>query len=223
MPAEKQLYIISGLGADERVFQKLDFEGYSVHFLHWLIPEKGETLKDYARRMAAQIPVPEPVIIGMSFGGIMATEISKQIEVGKIIIISSVKTRSELPPYFKIAGRLRFHRLIPIRLFTWPNPITNWLFGTEGKEENKLLAAVIKDTNLVYLKWAIEEILLWKNNSAAPDLVHIHGTNDRLLPYRHITDAISIDGGGHLMILNRAETVTSIINKILTEYYSTLR
>jgi len=214
---EKHLYIISGLGADERVFRNLRFPEYRVHFLKWLVPEKGETLENYARRMSDQIDSARPILIGMSFGGIMAAEIARHIEVRRIILISSVKERRELPPLFRFVGKFGIHRLIPVRLFTWSNPLTNWLFGTQGREEERLLAAVMKDTHLGYLKWAIDKILLWKNETRASHLTHIHGTADRLLPFRYITDAIAVKGGGHLMILNKAEEVGRMINELLVE------
>jgi hypothetical protein len=37
----KDIYFISGLGADRRVFQRLKVEGYQPVYVNWLEPEKG--------------------------------------------------------------------------------------------------------------------------------------------------------------------------------------
>ncbi|MGB4775107.1 MAG: alpha/beta hydrolase, partial [Daejeonella sp.] len=106
------IYIFSGLGADERVFQTLDFSGLKVTFIHWLTPHKAETIEVYAKRLTSQITINKPVLIGLSFGGIMAVEVAKQINTEKIILIASAKIRQEIPFYYRFAGKLSLHKLI---------------------------------------------------------------------------------------------------------------
>lgn len=88
----KTIYCISGLGADEKAFSRLSIEGYQLQIINWLKPLHNETLQEYATRMRETIKEEEPILIGLSFGGIMCTEIAKQIPVQKIIIISSIKS-----------------------------------------------------------------------------------------------------------------------------------
>jgi pimeloyl-ACP methyl ester carboxylesterase len=97
--ALKDIYFVSGLGADERVFRLLKFEGYQPVHLHWVAPQAGESIADYAQRLSTQIKSDCPIIIGLSFGGMIAVEIGKHISVEKVILISSVKTTSEIPFY----------------------------------------------------------------------------------------------------------------------------
>lgn len=78
---KKRIYILNGLGADERVFQLLDFSDFSPIFIQWIIPEQNESIENYASRLLQQIDTPNPLILGLSFGGMMATEISKLIDV----------------------------------------------------------------------------------------------------------------------------------------------
>src|SRR6478609_5267876 len=115
------VYIVSGLGADERVFQYLDLSGYDIKHIQWIIPVKNESLQEYARRLSAQIKHEKPILIGMSFGAIMAVEIGKFIKTEKIILLSSVKTKNELPAYLKLIGKLRLHKLSPASLLKFPN------------------------------------------------------------------------------------------------------
>src|SRR6185312_11284822 len=97
----KHIYVISGFGADERVFSKLDFGDNDVHFIQWQVPEKDETLASYAERLAKEIVYPNPILIGLSFGGMMAIEIAKLIPIEKVILISSIRDRYELPLLMK--------------------------------------------------------------------------------------------------------------------------
>ena len=76
----KELYIFSGLGADERVFQRLDFPGFSTTFIKWIVPQDKETIENYATRLLDQITTTNPTLIGLSFGGLIAVEVAKQID-----------------------------------------------------------------------------------------------------------------------------------------------
>ena len=83
----KELYIFSGLGADERVFQLLDFSGFSTTFIKWTPPIENETIENYAERILKQINTTKPTLIGLSFGGIIAIEVAKLIDTEKVIVI----------------------------------------------------------------------------------------------------------------------------------------
>jgi hypothetical protein len=42
----------------------------------------------------------------------------------------------------------------------------------------------LNDTDTQFIKWAVYSILHWENSIVPENHVHIHGTSDRLLPYR---------------------------------------
>ncbi len=205
------VYIFSGLGADERIFQKIDFKGYVPVFIKWIIPHENESIENYALRIIDQITTPLPTLLGVSFGGMVAVEVSKHIVTNKLLLISSVKTEKELPFYLRLSGKLNLHRLFPIWLMKSSNIITNWIFGTQSYHDRQLLKVILRDTDPVFLKWAINIIVNWKNNFLPERINHIHGTSDRLLP-EHCTSAdIKVKKGGHFMIFNRADEITHLI------------
>jgi len=210
------IYLFSGLGTDERIFRYIDFSGFTVHCIQWIAPLKGETIQSYARRLTPQIHSYKPVLIGVSFGGIMAVEVAKIIAVDKIILISSATTKYELPFCYRLAGTLYLHKLLPTGLLKHPNHFTYWLFGIKNKKDKDLLAAILRDTNTHFMKWAIEKIATWQNMYKPAPLVHLHGTKDRILPYRFIENAIPINDGGHFMIVNKAELLTAMLRNILS-------
>lgn len=115
------LYIFSGLGADKRVFKYLDFSKYNTTFIDWINPLKNESIENYAKRLTAQINSEKPILIGLSFCGIMAVEVGKIIESEKIILIASAKSKNEIPFYYRFAGYLHLHKLISPKLIKKTN------------------------------------------------------------------------------------------------------
>ena len=215
MESKKTIYVFSGLGADERVFHKIDFGNNSVVFIKWIIPYKNEPIENYALRLTEQITGINPILIGLSFGGMMAVEVAKYIDTEKIILISSAKNKNEIPFYFRLAGTLGIHKIIPSFLLVKANIFTNWFFSNRTVEDKKMLSAILHDTDTVFLKWAIAKIATWKNKTAFTNLKHLHGTADRILPFKNVTAHVKIDGGAHLMVLTNAAEVSQILEKML--------
>lgn len=208
----KVIYIFSGLGADERAFQLINFFEHKPVFINWIAPLRNESIEGYAARISSKITAPNPVLLGLSFGGIMAVEVAKIIKPEKVILISSVQSKNEIPFIYRLAGMLRLHRIMPDTVMRKANFITYWLFGIKSNAEKKILAAILKDTDPVFLGWAIDKTLSWKNESKTTNILKIHGTKDRLFPFYKNADAI-ISGGGHLMVLSKAEEVSSVLRE----------
>ena len=206
------IYLISGLGADERVFQNLDFGRLKPKFIKWIEPKDNETIQEYALRLSEQIDTNKPIILGVSFGGMIAIEIAKQIDYQQVILISSAKTKTKIPLIYRILGLLKLHKLVPIRLFKQANILTYWFFGMNTKAEKEMLKGILHDTDSTFLKWAMDAILNWKNEIIIDKLVHIHGNNDRILPIHYIKKVdLIILNGGHLMIFNRADVINDAL------------
>ena len=123
------IYIFSGLGVDQRVFDNIDFGHLDVEFIEWIEPLKNEFLEKYAKRISLSLTELNPTLIGLSFGGMIAVEISKILKTKQIILIASAKTRNELPKIYQLAGTLKLNKIIPKSLFKKQNFITNWFFG----------------------------------------------------------------------------------------------
>jgi pimeloyl-ACP methyl ester carboxylesterase len=211
----KDLYIFSGLGADERVFQMLDFSGFSTTFIKWIVPQENETIENYATRLLDQITTTKPILIGLSFGGIIAIEVAKQIDTEKVILIASAKTKNEIPFYYRFAGQLGLHKLLPTQLLRKSNFITSWFFGTKSNFDNQILKQILIDTDPKFLKWAIDKVAKWKNQTPIQNIFHIHGTNDKILPLFFVKSNSIIKNGGHLMTLNKAEELNQILRQQL--------
>jgi pimeloyl-ACP methyl ester carboxylesterase len=210
------IYFISGLGADHRAFDKLDLPAYcSKHYIQWLLPNNKETLQLYVKRLLSQIDLTKPFsLIGLSFGGMVAVELGKITNPEKIILISSVANRSQLPWHYKALGHIKFYSYLPLRLMKQKNKITYWFFGTKDKDEQKILGEIITETDSTYLKWALKMISTWKNKVSLPNLIHIHGDADRLFPIQFVKPHITVRKGSHLMVREQADEISKYLKEI---------
>ena len=213
----KNIYCISGLGADERAFSKLKIDGYTLVIIPWLTPEKDETLAHYATRMRENIKDENPILIGLSFGGIVGIEIARQIHVEKIIIISSIRSTAELPRWMKAVAKLRLNKLVPLGYSRITEPIQNRMLGVSNEEERKIAVHYRKTADKKYVAWAVHQAINWKSDELQVKIYHIHGDKDRMFPIKKLRPDYVIKNAGHFMILNRADEVSECINKILAE------
>jgi pimeloyl-ACP methyl ester carboxylesterase len=202
------------LGADKRVFDSLDLNDYIIHHVEWIKPFPKESMGEYAQRLLPQIKSVNPILMGVSFGGMIALEIAKLIPTQKIILISSARSPSAIPSYFKLMGRLRIQKLMPPRAIKKPNEMLYWLFGVSTPEHRALLASIMADTDEIFFSWAIEAIANWDNKGVTSEIVQIHGTKDRILSPQKAD--YTITGGGHLMVVTRAAEINAIIKQVLS-------
>ena len=209
----QEIYLLSGLGADQRVFDYLDLSNYKINHIRWITPFNNESISQYASRLLKQIYSENPLLMGVSFGGMMAIEIGKLISVKQIILISSAKTKTNLPFYYRIAGWSGLNKIIPESFLKSINPITFWFFGINSNEEKALLRSIINDTDIVFLRWAIHQIVNWKNDILLTNVTSIHGTHDRLLPNKE--PDYKIMNGGHLMIITKATEINNLLKSVI--------
>lgn len=210
----KNVVLLSGLGANHRIFDFLDLGTVNKTFIKWTIPDQGESMSQYAKRILSQIPFENPILIGVSFGGMVATEISKIIPTEKVIIISSAGSHHGIPLYYKLIGLLRLHKLLPSAVATRPGRFLCRVLGIEREEEQALLCGILSQTDPVFLRRAVDMILEWRNENPPENIHHIHGTKDWLLPLI-VKAHCTIDGGGHFMIVNRAKEISSWVKSII--------
>lgn len=200
------IYLMPGLAANPTIFEyiKLPKERFEIHWLEWFIPEPNETLSDYAKRMIDKnIKHDNPVLIGVSFGGIMVQEMSKHIKLRKLIIVSSVKTKHELPKRMKIAAATKAYKLIPTQLASNIDLLAKYAFGDVITKRIELYKKYLSVNDKRYLDWAIQQVLCWEQEEELPDVIHIHGDKDFVFPSGNIKSFINVEGGTHIMIIDR--------------------
>lgn len=208
------IYFVPGLGAGPRIFEYLVFpeEKFELHYLDWLIPEsEDESLVDYAKRMSARVKRENPVLIGVSFGGVLVQEMSKIISVRKTIIISSVKCRSELPKRLRWIRRLGLYKLFPTGRISRIDDFSRYNFHQSVRKKAELYNRYMSVRNEKYLNWAIKTMLHWNEETAPENVVHIHGDRDEIFPIKHIKDCVPVEGGTHAMIITKAKRISTLL------------
>lgn len=216
MPAT--IYFISGLGADRRAFKKLAFPAdFELIHLDWIPPLPHESLENYAGRLSLNIDTSIPFyLIGLSFGGMLSTEIARKLNPVHTFLISSTPTFKELPWYYKMAGYVRLQKLVPVGILKHSNSVGLKFLGAKTKDETILLQQLVADSDPHFMKWALTCILTWKNTERPSNTTHIHGTSDNILPIRFTSNPdVIIAGGGHFMVYANAEEITKVILEII--------
>ncbi len=215
----KKIYCIPGFGTDDKIFANLKVDNAELQYINWIDPLPKESFHAYVERMMDGMDE-DAIIIGVSFGGMVALEIAKIIPVKQIILISSVKTRKELPGYLRITGNLRLNRIFPlIRVYESERyyDMANRRVGAYTKEEKEFANAYRKNAKLNYINWGFNQILNWKNDAIPDNIVHIHGDSDLIFPLRYVTPTHLIRGGTHMMVMNRTDEINTIINHVLAK------
>jgi len=212
----RKIYCISGLGADHRVFGKLEIPGFELVGVPWLFPEAEETLPSYATRMYNSIAEKDPIVMGLSFGGMLTTEIRKQFSISHAIIVSSARTRAEIGYNNDAFAWLAGKKFLPDDLFIRPAAAILFLLGAQDQDDKQLLTSMIKSGNPKINRWMVNALLTWDNQISPEGIIHIHGTADRVIRPGNVHPTDWIDGGGHFMIYNRAKEVSRIITDYLT-------
>lgn len=211
-----QVYFITGLGADRSVFKLLRLNYCEPIFIDWIKPEHKETIQHYAFRLIKAYNIPfNAVIVGLSFGGMLATEIAKAYPAAKVILLSSAKTSGEIPRFYKIGKYLPLYKWAPAGL---QKLIMHWLesrFGVNSQQGKAIYRQVVTKADITFNTWAIGALIGWNNKYIPPNVVHIHGTADKILPYKLVKANITLMHGGHLMVMENAATVSNILEELI--------
>lgn len=214
------IYLIPGLGADKRIFKNLAIAHCEVHYLDWIPNEPGESINDYTKRFAALITHSNPIVLGMSLGGVFAVEISKIVNCKYVFLVSSFQLSSQLPWYFKLGRKMNMHKLINKKMMLNSLWLFNWLFSVKSDSEKQMLKNILQDSEEDFLIWSIEALLSWRNHTLVHNLTHIHGDSDRIIPISFVQPNIIIPNGSHFMIMNKAKKISEVVNQVLQNFFN---
>lgn len=211
------LYLLPGLGADGRLFDRLDLSGHAPQRIDWPAMPEGSSLNDYASALASRVDASRAhALIGVSMGGMVAQELALLTKPKRTVIISSWKGPQEMPMPLRLLRGTHPERLLTPAFVKRTLPFVRWQMGLEDADDERLFDAFIHDTAIEQLRVQIAAVLAWEGpKRPVPSLSRIHGDADRLMPIGHIEDAEVIHGGGHFMVYNRAGDVSKALRKVL--------
>ena len=210
------VYFMPGMCANSLIFERIKLNpSFKLHYLEWIPPLKKESLSNYVVRLSNNIKHDNPILIGVSFGGVIVQELSKILKSKKVFIISSIKSNKELSNSMKFAKKTKSYKLLPL---TWLNDFESLLAFVLGPKIKRKVNRYrkylsVRDEN--YLKWAIEELINWKQNKPIKDVIHIHGTYDLVFPILNLKNYVPVNKADHTMILKRADWLNNYFSQNL--------
>ena len=224
-PSEKDtekrgLYLMPGMAASPRIFEFINLSDFfEVVCLSWITPENEESIADYAKRMCQRIQHKDPILLGVSFGGILVQEMAKHISCDKVIVVSSVKSYKELPLSMILSKKTNAHKLLPTKWIKNLESLALFVFGSSTERKVGLYQKYLSERDPKYLKWAIHTLVNWEQEVFDPEVIHIHGEKDTMFPFNNIIKTPylhSLPEGAHAMILAKHQWFNTELPKLLS-------
>ncbi len=210
--SSKTIYLIPGTGSDERIFHALESEHETV-VIQYLIPEKGMNMSEYAQLLTQQIDTSKRFsIVGVSLGGMLAVEMSKYLPAEEVILISSAKTKHELPHKYRFFKNAPLHRILGGRFYKFCTLLFQPLYEPLEEKDEIIWQDMLKNKDPKFIKRVVACIVEWDNETYDSErTTHIHGTKDKTIPIKNVQNAIVIEDGTHIMMLDRTAELSKII------------
>lgn len=212
-------YLIPGLGGDKRMYAGQLARFSDTKVLEFIPPLGKESISSYALRLAEGIDKTKPfILIGVSLGGILSQEIAKHYKPEKVILISSVKERRELPVWMRIFRFFPMQKMIPGKFYLWMFFVLMWVKSFRMRA-NPILANLrnmAKDANPDFVYWAVHQVITWKAPIANFQCYRIHGNDDFLFPLRRCSGVDKVvENGTHAMILTHVKEINTSLSSVL--------
>ncbi|MCR9227397.1 MAG: alpha/beta hydrolase [Flavobacteriaceae bacterium] len=213
------VYLMPGMAANVSIFDgiRLPENQFAIHTLEWFVPKKGMSLEDYAQKMCEKIHEPNPVLLGVSFGGMLVQEMAKVIPVKKVIVVSSVKSRHELPKRMIFAKYTKAHKLLPTSLVNNVELLAKYAFGETVTKRLHLYEKYLSVRDKYYIDWCIDQIVNWQQDEPLTNVVHVQGDRDAVFPLVNIKKCTVVKNGTHTMIIHRARWFNEHLPTIILE------
>ena len=226
------LVFLPGIGLDHHLFKYQTAAFPNSYAADWIDPLPDESLEQYAVRFAGAIraeldsrPSAPVVVCGLSLGGMIAPYVARELDASGCILLSSIRKPEQFPRRYyadwfvmRLCPPLRYARLfvarIFIRLFLCFPRFVHWFI------EPSIVRAFVQiplfrfaGLARMMFDWAYRWRLPEENEAVIFDkpILHIHGTNDWLLPIRLTNPDIRIKGAGHAPVLSHPEEINEMI------------
>jgi pimeloyl-ACP methyl ester carboxylesterase len=209
------IYLFPGQGADCRLFKYIKFP-YDTVQLEFPVPAKNTSLKEYAYEFIPRIDQARPIIlIGVSLGGMICSELADTLKPEKVIVISSAKHRAELPGRYRFQKTIPLNKIIPKGMTKWGGKVLAPLVEPARKLDKEIFGSMYEAKDPAYLKRTIDMVINWDKENYDKSIIHIHGDRDHTLPHRKVRYDYLLENGTHMMVYIRGDEVSKLINEIL--------
>jgi pimeloyl-ACP methyl ester carboxylesterase len=218
MSHDLHVYLIPGMGADRRLYSRMNIAHGNVRVLEWQPHRNARNLEEYAHIMAEKIDTKRNVIVGSSMGGMMAVELSRIVKPLSTILLSAPTGRHQFPPLLKAVHRTRLSSLLRPHQIMKASWLADTFMGFRNAEERELFHSMLRSNGPEFIHFSLKAVLGWQNTRPPEgDFIQILGDRDKLFTPKRIPDAMVLAGGGHFTAFEKAEELSGIINRYLLE------
>ncbi len=217
------LILFSGMGADASVFvsQALAFPNLIVP--EWPTPFDGDDLTSYCARLADSLnPNQRCIVGGASFGGVVALEMTRHLDVYGCILIGSVRGPHQLPKRIRLLRPfLPALAITPITMLQKSAASSVIAARNAGAKHLAGVARQFSDADADVLRWSAREILSWDSNYDDVEIRHIHGARDHVFPISCVEPDEVVSEGGHVISMTHGPQVNEFLHKHISQITAT--
>jgi pimeloyl-ACP methyl ester carboxylesterase len=210
------LILLPGMGADARMFEDQRRRFPQLTVPAWPALRPGETLRDFAARLADTVTITRDTVLGgASMGGMVALELARLKPPRAVVLLGSCRSPDAIPRSLLLAERLA--RPFPLWLLNLLRPFEHLArarLGPLTSPQKQLLHEMSRAHSMAFLAWAGRAILEWPG---VPDpgvpVLHVHGRLDRMILPGKVAADIMLEDAGHLPSMTHPEDVNTAIER----------
>lgn len=213
------IFLIPGLGADQRNYPAPWTELPGSTRLAWPEYHGRASMPEVARFMAETWRIPAgAILVGSSFGGVLACEISKFLPVHALVLIASSTDGKD----FTATARMKWlTRMLPLRLAQWilrcSGPLQELVWGRAASPVARAVLDSIQmfgTCQATFYRDMFQAIETWEGLEASQTrLVRIHGVLDKLVLRSARADLLL--KGGHMIAVTHAQECVALLRQWL--------
>lgn len=209
----RRIVLFSGMGGDKRMFGPIRTPGFELVTPDHLPPERGEDLAAFAARTADLHGLGAgDVVGGVSFGGMLAAQISAQRKIAGAILLASCHQPRRLPTGYRLVEL--FSRFIPdalLGLRSWP-PLVRGRFAPIDGASAEIMIEMARGYAPSMLRRFGRMIVSWPGVEKIPcPRLAVHGADDRIIPASCIDADLVLPSAGHAFTLTHPEPINAAI------------
>lgn len=219
MNGDTPIILMSGMGADARVFAKQIEALPQITVSTWIEPLPKESLASYSKRLAEVIDPGRPCYIGgASFGGFIALEMIQHLDVKACFLIGSVRSPKEFPSAFKTLKKMSYVAdALPFEVATLLSKVALLSSGCTPKSHLSELVKQMSESDAKFLRWACRAVIEWQGagNMGDTPVFQIHGGKDLVLPVKNTKPDVVVLGAGHALSMSHPDEVTAFLKSCI--------
>jgi len=206
---------LPGVGVDGRLFQPQRELPFPFEVPAWLPVRPREALPSYAKRFAASLGRAD-LLVGVSFGGILAQEIAPRVKARLVVGIATGRHRRDVPRLIRFA-ELVARNIAPLTTGPGRLAVQARLFGGLAERHARMMVAMMKDASPVFVREAARMVCGWEGADPGCPARFLHGREDLIMRPRTFEPDEWVEGAGHLVNLTHARRVNAFVRRALRE------